>query len=901
MNTFQYQSRNYTPRVDLATLGKSIDTLEQGHKEAIKTASALETAVANLDMNEAEDGFKQQLVSEIQNTIKENTLFGNSYGALDDLIMKQGNIASDGRVIGRLRSNAAKKEYDAKVDAMAIPDGMKQMYKDENPYYYVDGDVDEKTGKVKPGQKWEAKTNPVKTIPMAEIQKYALSIAAKDAGGGESISFLDANGKETFDPTKSVDGAMYRKVGTKYERLTKDKIDKAMKVAIQSIPGAEDSLRQDYKYGLYQLDNQRKDLAKAGKKDNPYMEGFTDKNGNIYTYNQWLSNSINGFKDVAAYNHVWTSIDFGTALQNRRVMQAQQAAASAAAAGQGNTPGVGEVVVGTTETDTDAYKMAVDAKAAANKTGLGIIHKLDSKFGKMNSISDVIGHLINNKLAYGPNTTISYLLNTYGKKLSQADKINLSHAIMGYYQANKQYKQMVTAAGTDSDALEFSAQAKNAEFSNNNKYGKEIINSLNSFYKDNDYAQFTVGENVMANFYKRFGVSNATELRQLGIDINKNSDGTWDVKVDAAHRNLLPKVTSDLYAADKATESTAWAGLKKKFGFASSTNFIDHQYSIRIGDMPGISRTVTKSLANQYDKAMEKAAAVEKRIGITKTPYSIKAYDTGSYGALYYRTNAAALGLDPIKDADKIRQLEANENSRVDEMFASGAFDSGMIQEADNANHYQKTISNAQDAKLLIQAMYSSDENRKKITRLAAKATGNVLGEPLGYYLSFTVPKNAANDTYKEGQHVRFKVSAINTEDVSFYNPNYNPEVLAGNAILISRANKVPVENLGYNNNFGSTMLTPIKSGGFQSMFMGKAKVLAPSDAEKLTADYYSLEKTKVDYQNGQYSGNTTEEHYYKTKLLDNSLKSIAKDISTITGKNAQQVYDACVNYLKEP
>lgn len=890
MNIFQYQSRNYTPRVDLTTLGKSIDTLEQGHKEAIKTASALETAVANLDMNEAEDGFKQQLVSEIQNTIKENTLFGNSYGALDDLIMKQGNIASDGRVIGRLRSNAAKKEYDAKVDAMAIPDGMKQMYKDENPYYYVDGDVDERTGKVKPGQKWEAKTNPVKTIPMAEIQKYALSIAAKDAGGGESISFLDADGKETFDPTKSVDGAMYRKVGTKYERLTKDKIDKAMKVAIQSIPGAEDSLRQDYKYGLYQLDNQRKDLAKAGKKDNPYMEGFTDKNGNIYTYNQWLSNSINGFKDVAAYNHVWTSIDFGTALQNRRVMQAQQAAA--AAAGQGNTPGVGEVVVGTTETDTDAYKMAVDAKAAANKTGLSIIHKLDSKFGKMNSISDVIGHLINNKLAYGPNTTISYLLNTYGKKLSQADKINLSHAIMGYYQANKQYKQMVTAAGTDSDALEFSAQAKNAEFSNNNKYGKRIINTLNQFYKNHEYAQFTVGENVMANFYKRFGVSNAAELRQLGVDVNKNSDGTWDVKVDAAHRNLLPKITSDLYAADDVTKSNAWAGLKRMVGVASETNFVDNQTNYFSKYILNVKDTYPKIISRLYNGAIEKAAAVEKRIGVTKTPYSIKAYDTGSYGALYYRTNAAALGLDPIKDADKIRQLEANENGRVDEMFASGAFDSGMIQEADNANHYKKTIGNAQDAKLLIQAMYSSDENRKKITRLAAKATGNVLGEPLGYYLSFTVPKNAANDTYKEGQHVRFKVSAINTEDVSFYNPNYNPEVLAGNAILISRANKVPVENLGYNNNFGSTMLTPTKSGGFQSMFMGKAKVLNHDNAEKLTADYYSLEQMKVNYQNGQYTN---------LNLLQNSIVKLATDIANITGKNPQQVCDACVNYLKEP
>ena len=54
MNTFQYQSRNYTPRVDLTTLGKSIDTLEQGHKEAIKTASALETAIAKMTYNLAQ-------------------------------------------------------------------------------------------------------------------------------------------------------------------------------------------------------------------------------------------------------------------------------------------------------------------------------------------------------------------------------------------------------------------------------------------------------------------------------------------------------------------------------------------------------------------------------------------------------------------------------------------------------------------------------------------------------------------------------------------------------------------------------------------------------------------------------------------------------------------------------
>ena len=125
MITFKNNNLTYIPSVDLTTLGNTFNTLEQGHKEAVKAASDLEITVANLPMNEDEDGFKQQLVNEIKNTIDENTIYGNSYGALDDLIMKIGNIKSDGRVIGRLRNQAAKKEYDAKVDAMPITEGMK--------------------------------------------------------------------------------------------------------------------------------------------------------------------------------------------------------------------------------------------------------------------------------------------------------------------------------------------------------------------------------------------------------------------------------------------------------------------------------------------------------------------------------------------------------------------------------------------------------------------------------------------------------------------------------------------------------------------------------------------------------------------------------------------------------
>ena len=86
MNEFKYTSRPYVSRVNLETLGKSFDILEQGHKEAVKTASDLKTAIYNLQMDNSENGFKDQLISEIQKTIDDNTVYGNSYAALDDII-----------------------------------------------------------------------------------------------------------------------------------------------------------------------------------------------------------------------------------------------------------------------------------------------------------------------------------------------------------------------------------------------------------------------------------------------------------------------------------------------------------------------------------------------------------------------------------------------------------------------------------------------------------------------------------------------------------------------------------------------------------------------------------------------------------------------------------------------
>ena len=129
MKTFKYEAREYVPGVDLNILGKTFDTLEQGHKEAVKTASDLKVTLANIPLNEAENEWRQQKINEIQQTIADNTIFGNSYGALDDLILKSGNLMADQGMIGRIQAQKDFKEFETRVlNDNSLPQNYKEYF-----------------------------------------------------------------------------------------------------------------------------------------------------------------------------------------------------------------------------------------------------------------------------------------------------------------------------------------------------------------------------------------------------------------------------------------------------------------------------------------------------------------------------------------------------------------------------------------------------------------------------------------------------------------------------------------------------------------------------------------------------------------------------------------------------
>lgn len=892
MKNFQVINREYIPSVDLNVLNNTFNTLQQGHIDTVQKASELKTTIANLDMNEDDDWFKQQLINEIETTIDNNTIYGNSYGALDDVIIKAGDIASDIRVINRLKSQKAYKDYQAKVDSMNIPEGMKQMYKENNPYHYEDGPIDEKTGKVTGGKIWEANSNPVTIIPEYEIQKYALQIAAKEAGGGESVIFLDKYGKPTPNPNESFDGNIYKQVGTKFERLSEDKIKKAYLTAIESIPGAKDSLHQDYEYATWQYNKVIKEAEQKGGDTTPYIPGYTDKNGNIYSEEQWLNNKINGFADVAAYNYTYSNVNYGTALQNYRNRQQQQQQQYQ----QGQLPinnddkGFGTFIAGTKEVEGNAFAGVEQSLNAANKQGLDIVKKwMPKTYQNANSISDVIQDLIDKKLATGPNSAANYFISKYGNQMTPEEKININNAFMGYFNANQQKQQMLKAAGVEKDGLLFSADVASNNFTNNNKYSRAITKELNTIFTLNKEVSFEAGFDLMNEIKRLYGTDMAG-LKKQKFNIIKNANGNYDIIFTPDNRNLLPKFSSIIRQADANVAGSIKGWFKRAFtGKADSGNYREEGIGAGNGNI-GIGGSPTNKLSDLYNKGIEAGSKAESKSGISKGILTFHGVDDSSFGALYYRENADRLGLSE----SELQNVIERQNLQVDNMFGNGNFDSGIIEEIDEFGNAIKNIKDAQDIKTLIQKMYSDSSWKKDVTRSVMIPTGGGIGQPKGYILSFTIPKGAKTGKYKEGDHVRFVVSGIAEEEIN-YDPSYNSKILANNIIQTSKATNSVIENIGYDNNLGDTRLIPTNDGNYISSFMGKNNKLNEQQAENLTKYLITLQQVKGDYIGGVY--NDTPQHMVQ---FQNSIASLAERISTIVNKPTNDIIIGIVNYLND-
>ena len=323
MLTYKLQNRPIQPSYTLDVMAKGYSTMEQGHQQAIDTASKLKTAVANLPMNAAEDSYKQALLNSINKTIEDNTLYGNSYAALDDIVKQSGDISSNPGVLGRIKAQQEYSTYNAKIDARNdISDDVKRYSNAMNPYYYQDK-LDDK-GNVIGGSEWKPAFNPVKTYDLNDIFTKALQYIKPDQGSYERTQFIDANGNITSKYTPGGSVARYNTLTQSWEKLSEDKIRTAVTAVMNANPAIAASLHQDYDVEKWKYDNKEATF------------GYLNKDGSQKTFAQYLEDKIAPFARAAAYNKTVSKNNYNDAILNKIMasnIEKQQAVTSGGGVG----------------------------------------------------------------------------------------------------------------------------------------------------------------------------------------------------------------------------------------------------------------------------------------------------------------------------------------------------------------------------------------------------------------------------------------------------------------------------------------------------------------------------------------------------------------------------------------
>ena len=244
LNNYVLQERPILPAIDLGIVQNTLSTITAGNKKALQTQSALRTAIANMDLNEAEDGFRQGLYDDITKTIEDNSIKGNAYYALDDIIKKQGDIVSNPALLGRLKAQQAYKTYQNQIDARTdIDQDIKDWAKELNPYSYQDK-VDE-NGRIIGGTEWTPNFTPTSALDMNKIYAIASKYIIPEKGSINGSTFVDPTTGKTSTTYQPGMELLNQTTGS-YERVTPKMVRNAIDIALQANPEYMAQMRQAY-------------------------------------------------------------------------------------------------------------------------------------------------------------------------------------------------------------------------------------------------------------------------------------------------------------------------------------------------------------------------------------------------------------------------------------------------------------------------------------------------------------------------------------------------------------------------------------------------------------------------------------------------------------------------------
>lgn len=375
-------------RRNVEAFTNALNKIDEKAKESLQTQNQIKMALANLDINAAEDSWKAGYARNIQNQLDDAAMYGDYSRSLNTARELAGQVASDPAVLGRVRAQAAYKTFMDNLDKRQdITQDVKNWAKDNNPYHYQD-QVD-KEGHIIGGTNWEPNRTPVSTVDLSNLMTKAKQWVAVHKGSGVSdIKYVDADGNLTSDPGKNFYGLAYKKSGS-WEYVSEKDLNDALKSAIDTTPGARASLQQDYDVALWKYNK----MTPEEKKKN--IDSDITENGLLLNPEEYLAKRVKPGIHAMSYYNSGSDIEVGNGqAAYRQDVAARQAATQQAAALNMNLDATNEGAA----IDVDVPDIIGTTKAGLDET-LNTLRTLFPKLSKSNAFQRGVNQGRYNELA----------------------------------------------------------------------------------------------------------------------------------------------------------------------------------------------------------------------------------------------------------------------------------------------------------------------------------------------------------------------------------------------------------------------------------------------------------------------------------------------------------------------
>lgn len=901
MNIINYIQRQQVNPVEVGAFDKAATTLQQGHKEAVKAASDLELAIAKLDLNEKEDAFRAAKLNQIKDTIRANTIYGNSYGALSKIIESQGSILGGADMIGRLKAQAEYKQYQDTLDKRQdISQDVKDRFKEMNPYYYADK-IDKKTGEIIGGTKWSPNSTPVEGVDMSKVASMALQLAASEKGGSNKTTWLDADGNPTSDYRKSVTGAVFNVTTQTWEQLSEEKIQQGIRAALGLVKGAKASAKQDYETAVWKYNKNKKvDKNYVGDSD------IIDEDGHIRSFDQYMDHMFMPMIKAASYRNITVNSDYKDGYEKqlayyKATAQAQQAAAAAAAGygangdlGSKADPNAGDQ--GTIDVESNPYPEIVTREASTNQYLLSTIKKAAA--GKIGWLKDVDSYfdIMNHYGGAGPGTSMNKLmqeLHKAGVSINKDTYNALQNNASAYYTYNQQ-KRLMNAGLNEDDKKKLSSGISlntNHFKKGHNSSEDGVVDLINKLKTNSDKAVITIRpeaakalNNIKPNYFQD---SEFQAVRQ--------TDGSYTVTVNKNQYESFARVMGDIERADSEAHNgffrTIGGFFRREGGGYNVEYYKNGETVFNVGEGFGTLGKKYNNLVDDYtDVARNRLGKVSKTGVMSVQHFAAPTFTQVQLEDAYNRGQI---------NEKEYRQKVTNATNAVNAHLSGGALNYGMIYNADDNNHFTKS-QNPEDAGALIN--YAMNNLRKNVTVNAGEIPiGTMIkGRSVptaGYFISISIPEGKHVGKYEGGKTYKFFYGGGYVEGTNGYNPGTNAANLARNTINVVNNQKVPVMNLLITpGKIAEASVTPTSAGGFYCKFGTKGREVDQVTSEDFATACYQLNQLYDQGINALYHA-----QQLNPQNFNNTMGSITQRISVATGMPPATVATMVANYLNTP